>query len=325
MLTIIAVFGLLCAIVLSAFFSGLETAAYSVNRVRLLADLKDGQTQASGVLSLLKDMSLLIITLLIGNNITVDVGTYLLTTQLQSFDIQSAELITTIILTPVYFIFAETLPKRIGYAYPNVFLKISVRVLRIMQVTLTPASYLFGFVGKIISVILRRMGITKKSSTGKDFLADSLEAGAFEGALNERQFAMAQKIISLDSLTVADIMLNTTSAITVSAAEKCEKAGKQILEKGYARALLLNDKNEFSGKLVTLNSIMRNPGSLNQPVEHLAIEAMRIDTRTPVIRAINKMREEGARLAIAVNAGGTPVGAIPFSRMLGCVTGGIKL
>lgn len=325
MLTILSIIGLICAIALSAMFSGLETAAYTAKKFRLSTLARKGDTTAARVLKTLSDMSGLIIALLICNNITIDLGTYLVTTHLEFLGIDSAELLTTLILTPVYFIFAETLPKQIAHCYPNEFLRVCSRISVVMHKSLKPFSYILGFFGLMISIFLRRLGVRQDSATGKNFLAESLEANAYEGVLNPQQYEMAQKIISLENLTISDMMLPTKSAVTVCASQTAASAGKAILSSGFVRALIVNERDELSGKLVTLNGIMRSANSLEQPVENVAIEAMRIDSKTPVVKAITRMRESGSRLAVAVNSGGTPVGVVPFSRLVGSITGVTKL
>jgi putative hemolysin len=66
---------------LSAFFSGTETALLSVNKVRILRLVEEGNKRAQAVQKMLDAPSRLIATILIGNNI-VNIGASALATSI---------------------------------------------------------------------------------------------------------------------------------------------------------------------------------------------------------------------------------------------------
>lgn len=317
--------GMLGWLLLSALMSGLETAAYGANRARLQQLAEGGDPAAKRSLYLLANMTGLISTVLVGNNIVNYMASYTFTQSLQDSGVESPEIWVTVIMTPFFFIFGESLPKRIAYVYSNPALLSAGRLLLLLRKIFWPVCVVLDALSSFLWLVLKKVGLARQELYGKNLLAESLESSMAEGSLSSQQHQMAQRIMALEKMTIGDVMLPTRQAITVGEDESCQVAGERIMDMGYARALLTDRRGTLTGKLVTLNAIMRNPASLSSPVHTLAMTAMRLDVRTPLIRAIHQMREEGSRLAVAVNSGGTPVGAVRFTLLLGYVTGSIRL
>lgn len=325
MLILLTLCGLLSWLLLSAFMSGMETAAYGANRPRLHVLSEEGSAGARHALGLLGNMPGLISTVLIGNNVVNYMASYTLATSLQDAGAASPELWTTLIITPVFFIFGESLPKRLAYRYANAAMVASARLLIGLKLLFWPACRVLEGFSNLLRAGLKRAGLARPELKGKSLLAESLEASAADGVLSEAQHRMAGRIMNLEKLTVGEVMLPVRKAITVPETESCQNAGERILDMGYARALLTTREGALTGQLVTLNRMLREPDRLHQPTAALAMPAMRLDTRTPVLQAIHQMRQGGSRLAVAVNASGRPVGAVPFTMLLGYITGSIRL
>ena len=95
----------------SAFFSGVEIAFVSVNKIRLkhLAEL--GNPKAGLVRSLQDNSEEVLTSILIGNNLSVVAATALFTLWTYSLGPARAEWITILVMTPLVLIFAEIIPK----------------------------------------------------------------------------------------------------------------------------------------------------------------------------------------------------------------------
>ena len=102
--------GFLSAILLSAFFSGLEIALYSANPTRLRALAADGNPSARYALEMQRRIAMLLTTILIANNIVNYSGTFFVTSFVGNYFSSHIELISTLIATPVLFILGEVLP-----------------------------------------------------------------------------------------------------------------------------------------------------------------------------------------------------------------------
>ncbi len=104
--------GILVTILLSAFFSGVEIALSSANRVRLENEAEDGVKKAKRTLKLLDKFDWTLSTILVGNNL-VNIAASSLTTVLVIMLTGSDKFnwLGTLILTVLILLFGEALPK----------------------------------------------------------------------------------------------------------------------------------------------------------------------------------------------------------------------
>ncbi|MEM8732657.1 MAG: CNNM domain-containing protein, partial [Planctomycetota bacterium] len=112
---------LIAGIFLSAFFSGSETGFYRVTRVRLLMDSKSGRRAAKFLLWLVGKPSLVVATVLIGNNVAnylVSLGLVLASQSVLGGWSESVQVLLPVLATPLLFIYGELLPKYLYYNAP---------------------------------------------------------------------------------------------------------------------------------------------------------------------------------------------------------------
>ena len=123
---IVAILVIVCAGLLSAFCSGVETGLYRVPRVRLVLDAVDGSRVARGLLWLTNHPGLFVSTLLVGNtiaNYAVPVGVAWFVVELFGYDDARINIAVSILTTPILFIFCELLPKSLFHQMPNRLLR----------------------------------------------------------------------------------------------------------------------------------------------------------------------------------------------------------
>ena len=106
---------------LSAMFSGSETGLYSVTRSRMEVDVRRGARGARLVQALTKRRTAVLITILIGNNVAMELSTHVAGELLpkragSGFE---RELYVALFLTPILFFFGEALPKDLFRQRPH--------------------------------------------------------------------------------------------------------------------------------------------------------------------------------------------------------------
>ena len=324
MFEILILLGILLAVGFSGFFSGIETAAYSVNTIDLHAKVAHGNKRAILVTKLLSNMPSLITTMLIGTNLSIFVATNLLTNYFTQLSFSKPELFTTLILTPFCFLFAESLPKRIAFEIPNICLIISARFIFICKVLFYPVSITLGGVGTILQYVLDKKGHADNEIIGKVRLYESLEARTAEGGISLEQYRMASRVMDHEKTLVSEFTLNPIETFTVPDSATCREAGRLIRENGYARALICNRFMRFTGEIVTINSIMNLDGMLDKSVTNASEKALLLDRRTPILHAISKMRDHGARIAIVKSRNGVFIGSVQLNTLLDSIVRGLS-
>ncbi len=323
-IAILTVLGVLTAITFAIFFSGIETAAYSVNTINLQASANEGNKNAQRILKMLKNMPRLITTMLIGTNLSIFIATNVLTNYLELNDIHNSELITTLILTPFCFIFAESLPKRIAFERPNSSMLLSAKLIIFFEYIFYPIAFILSGFGNLLQYFLDKKNNRANELRGRVRLYENLEAKTAEGKLSLDQYQMASRVMEHEDSIVADLMLNPLETFTVDENLSARQAGAEIRKNGYARALLQNKFSRFTGKIITINAIMNNEDMLEQPVMEIAENALLLERTTPVLQAISRLREAGARIAIITSRNGHFIGSVHFNTLVNSIVHGLN-
>jgi CBS domain containing-hemolysin-like protein len=121
-LAFVAAVALFClGLRLSAFFSGVETGFYRVSFLRLSIDAHAGDRVAGQILWFVQNPSYFVATTLVGNNIANYLTTWaigLATVTLWQSQSGWVEIVGTLLMAPVVFVFGELIPKNLYYRAP---------------------------------------------------------------------------------------------------------------------------------------------------------------------------------------------------------------
>jgi Mg2+/Co2+ transporter CorB len=193
-------------LVLSAFFSGTETALMSLNRYRLRHLSRSGHRAARVAEYLLQRPDRLIGVILLGNN-AVNIAAAALTTILaQRLGGEGGVLAATFILTAVVLIFADLAPKTIGALYPA---HIALPAALVYYPLLKIAYPLVWVLNLIANGTLRLLGVRPDQIASHSLSAEELRTVVAEAGVMvpRRHQRMLLSILDLDAITVDDIMV----------------------------------------------------------------------------------------------------------------------
>ena len=183
---------LICIIVLlalSAFFSSAETAFISLNRIKVLSLIDEGNKRAKTVLSIIDRPAKMLSAILIGNNIVNISCSALVTTFTINMWGSRATGIATGILTILVLIFGEITPKSTANIHATKIALIYAPVVYGLMVVLTPFIYVIDRLAGVFLWILRVDNNQKKDIFTEDeirtIVSDSQEEGEIES--NEKK------------------------------------------------------------------------------------------------------------------------------------------
>jgi CBS domain containing-hemolysin-like protein len=194
---------------LSALFSGSETGFYSLSPLRLEADAEAGRGSARWIRRLLADEPGLLITILIGNNLAIELVTLIGEHRLSASGLVPAawtDLVLTLTLTPILFFFAELVPKDLFRRRPYTLLAWAVRPMAAFYVVFWPLMILMRGLGNLVQRVLGIEGDEMYRVRGRERVFEVLEEGSRRGTLGARAEAMAKNALGLAALRVTDVM-----------------------------------------------------------------------------------------------------------------------
>ena len=191
-------------ILLSAYFSGTETAMMALNRYRLRHLVKRNHRGAKKADAMLQRQDRLLGVILVGNNL-VNFSAATVATVI-GFQLMgdTGVLLAPWVLTVVFLIFAEVAPKTLAAERPENWALRAVFVLHPLQKLLMPAVAMVN----VVSNALVRPFLPRHGEDDDQLTTDELKTVVVEGAtsVGERQ-SMLTRILDLESVTVNDIMV----------------------------------------------------------------------------------------------------------------------
>jgi putative hemolysin len=187
----------------SAFFSGAETAFFSLHQstIRLMVDEK--KRYALLVQKLKSDPDRLLTTILIGNNIA-NVVTASYATVLATHYFGSAGIgIATGLVTLGILIFGEIMPKSIAFAHNKIFAQYMAPILYGVTMMLYPISSVLVFLNKIIRKITKANTL---SAVTEDEVRIMSKMSAESGEIHHEEHELIENVFKFDDVSVGSII-----------------------------------------------------------------------------------------------------------------------
>ena len=238
---------IISTLIASAFFSGVEIAFVSANRLKIELDKKQGFFSGKILAYFVKNESKFISTLLLGNNIALVVyGIYMaIALEPDIKEIVSNEVvilfIQTITSTLIVLITAEFLPKAIFRINPN-------RTLSLVS-TLLVAVYVLLFIPTFITTLISKLFLTlfniDVSSTQQTFT--KIDFDDYVRDVNDRmdgeaemdnELIILQNAIEFDTIKVRDCMVPRTEILALNIEDSIENLKLKFIETGYSKILI---------------------------------------------------------------------------------------
>ncbi|QXP50587.1 HlyC/CorC family transporter [Cellulophaga sp. HaHa_2_1] len=247
-------------LILSAFFSGMEIAFISSNKIHIEIEKKQDGFLAKILTRLTKKPSKFIATMLIGNNIALVVyGFYmgdLLMLWFQGFGtfesvifktlFQDFSLLTqTVISTLVILLTAEFLPKVLFQIYSNSLLKALALPAYLFYLLF---SFISEFVIKISDIILKVFFKTdgdevqlafSKIELG-DYITEQMETVEKEDEVDS-EIQIFQNALEFAAVKARDVMIPRTEIEAVEIHESPKNLTKRFSDTGYSKILIYKD------------------------------------------------------------------------------------
>ncbi|MFT7403160.1 MAG: Mg2+/Co2+ transporter CorB [Zhongshania sp.] len=317
-------FGILAIlIVLSGFFSGSETGMMSLNRYRLRHRAKSGHRGAKRASKLLERPDSLISTILIGNNLVNNLAASIATIAAIRMYGDNAVVPASILLTLVFLIFAEIIPKTIAaYKAEPVSYAVS-HVLLPLKTLLFPVIWL---VSHVTQFVLRLTGIEKNDGSehiGLDELRTIVgEAGHL---IPKHHKGMLMNILDLEQITVDDIMIPRNEVFGIDVDADTDTIIRKLRDAEFTRIpVYKNDIDNIVG-ILHQRDIINSVDAQGRVQRDALILAIRdpyfIPEGTPLNTQLFNFQKQKRRMGIVVDEYGVMQGIVTLEDLLEEIVG----
>jgi Mg2+/Co2+ transporter CorB len=228
------VFSLILLLVVSAFFSGSETALMMLNRYRLLHRVKEGHTGAIRAQALLHRTDRLIGFILLGNSFANILASSLATVIALRLFGENAIAIAAGILTLLILIFSEVAPKTLAAVNPD---RLAYPAARIIFPLIKLFYPIVWTVNAIANLLLRLLGVKSANATGNPLSKEELRTLVAEARalIPERYHNMLLSVLDLESATVEDIMVPRNEIVGIDLDDPFDDVIAQIRNSRHTR------------------------------------------------------------------------------------------
>jgi putative hemolysin len=319
--TIVIVLAMIPLLIISAFFSGSETALFSLSvsdRTRLS---RNGSVGARSALTLIGDQRMLLLTILLGN-MTANVLYFVLgSVILIGIDGAWAHVGFALVTLLAIVLFGEVFPKLIAARHRCRFAMTISPALLIIHTTILPLRAALEFL--ILAPLRRLVGARRPPlPLTHDELGALLTHSAAEGVIDAREHQVLDEVLELSSIPVREVMTPRTRMISVkkSAARNEVRA---VVQETRLRRLPVHD-----GDLDTIVGILDTKSFLLEPDEDVtAGDRMRPPMFVPHLATLDQLLEDfrrrGTSLAIAVDEYGGTAGIVAMEDVVEELVGDI--
>ena len=251
---------ILISLLCSAFFSGMEIAFVSANRIHIEIEKKQGGPLGKVLARLTAKPSKFITTMLIGNNIALVVYAYYMGEWLVSWFqgmlpsdyavvqalLTDFTLITqTVISTVIILLTAEFLPKVLFQIYSNTLLKALAVPAYIFYLLFWPITAgVMRISDLILKVFFKSTGDEVQLSFTKlelgDYITEQMETVEKEDEVDS-EIQIFQNALEFSEVKARDVMVPRTEITAVELHETPKNLTRLFAETGYSKILVYND------------------------------------------------------------------------------------
>jgi putative hemolysin len=225
--------GLFVLFVLSAFFSGSETALTAIDRLRVRYLVEKNRPGAARLELLLDRPDRLLTGILIGNNVVNIAASVFATALFIQLYGDRAELLTILVMTPLLLIFSEVFPKT--YANQNSE-RVSFFILRpiiLLLWLLAPVIWLITSVTRLLTRVLQRHAA--RPFISEDEIRTMINVGEQSGVVAEEQRRMLHGVFELSQSRVRDLMVPRTEVVGLEVSMPFAEMLKLVQEARHSR------------------------------------------------------------------------------------------
>jgi len=312
---------LVILIVLSAFFSGVEIALFSLSRLRVKHLVKKKVRGARMVERLKAKPERLLVTILIGNNV-VNIGASALATSIVfQFTKSYAVGITTGIMTLIILIFGEITPKTLAARYNERIALTVAKPLHILQTLLFPVMIVFEALTNLLTNI---SGQKKRPLVTQEEIETFVSVAEKAGQIKDVERRMIHRIFKLDDLEAKDVMTPRHKIVSLSADSKVRDVAEVFHSKGYSRLPVYKGNLDHIKGFVHVVDVQQSLlGKESQVVDTIMRPILFVPESKKLDSLLRFFQRKKQHIAVVVNQFGTNIGLVTLEDVLEEIVGEI--
>jgi len=327
-----AILVIFLTLLFSAFFSGLEIAFLSSNKLRIELKSNQGARWAQLCSRYFKTPSKFISTVLVGNNISIVIygifieellRTVVLKDLMTDMGKVGSLLLATLISTLIVLIFAEFLPKALFRINPSGILRVLIYPFQFFAVILAPLVRFVLWLAKLILNTLLRKEFTEESPA---FSRVDLDHYITESQIHKTEEErdvdtdIIKNALEFGNVQIRDCMIPRTSIIAVDMDVTIDELEKVFIDTGHSKILVFKENIDNIIGYVHHIDLFRKPDTLKS----ILIPVMITNESKPANDMLNDFTRNRKSIALVVDEFGGTAGIVTTEDIIEEIFGEIE-
>lgn len=322
---------ILICLLLSAFFSGMEIAFLTSNKLRIEIDKsKKGVTQALIDL-FISHSGMYITTLLVGNNVVMVIyGIFMSDLLVKQFEFLHLSIgvelfVETLVSTLIILVFAEFLPKTVFRLRSNLFLKLFSVPVFLFYLLFFPLSYFSVWLGGWLLRIFtgRKLGHKEPNRAfGKVDLNNLIE----EGEVNARQeeemheIKLFRNALDFSEVKLRECIVPRPDVVALSIDSSIEELTQLFIDTGLSRILIYKESIDDIIGYVHISTLFKDPPTIAKALSLVLIVPETMSAQ----RLLNLFIRDQKSVAVVVDEFGITAGIVTIEDIMEEIFGEIE-
>ena len=308
---------ILVCLLLSAFFSGMEIAFLTSNKLRIEIDKSNKGVSQALIDLFVSNSGMYITTILVGNNVVMVIyGIFMSELLLQNLAFLNlsvgAELfVETVISTLIILVFAEFLPKTVFRLRSNLFLKIFAVPVFLFYLLFFPLSYFSVWLGGILLRLFTGKKLENKEENrafGKIDLNNLIEEGE-TGAQEEEEvheIKLFRNALDFSEVKLRECIVPRPDVVALSIDSSIEELSQLFIKTGLSRILIYKESIDDIIGYVHISALFHNPPTISKALSKVLI----VPETMAAQRLLNLFFKDQKSIAVVVDEFGVTAGIV---------------
>jgi putative hemolysin len=308
---------LISAVAVCAFFSAAESALFSLGSVRLRRMKLRRRVTAPLVRSLLARPRQLLVTVVIVNMFALTAATSLATALSVRVDPAYGPLLAAVIMTVVIFVFAETVPKTLGVAWPEKGAALTSPIVRFAFWVLYP----FNRAAVALADFLASRPPRRSLEPGVEDIYGLLKESEAEGVLDDVEREMIERVVAFADRTAGEIATPRTKIYALNADTSFEEAKGVLADSPYARVPVYEGNIENVLGILYVKDMMLVGDEPPHGLREIARPAHYVPDSQPAVNLFVDFVQNRTHIALVVDEYGALDGLVTMTDVLSEIVG----
>ena len=322
---------ILICLLLSAFFSGMEIAFLTSNKLRIEIDKsKKGVTQALIDL-FISHSGMYITTLLVGNNVVMVIyGIFMSDLLVKQFEFLHLSIgvelfVETLVSTLIILVFAEFLPKTVFRLRSNLFLKLFSVPVFLFYLLFFPLSYFSVWLGGWLLRIFtgRKLGHKEPNRAfGKVDLNNLIEEGEFNARQEEEmhEIKLFRNALDFSEVKLRECIVPRPDVVALSIGSSIEELTQLFIDTGLSRILIYKESIDDIIGYVHISTLFKDPPTIAKALSRVLIVPETMSAQ----RLLNLFIRDQKSVAVVVDEFGITAGIVTIEDIMEEIFGEIE-